>query len=102
MRLKHALGCYLLFVLTSLVALTAAATVRFAASDVQQVAVPVSKTTTTTISPPIASYKPLKKRFGLLRLNNGWLGHVESFDITVPAPIASTAFALFYEQIRIG
>lgn len=44
----------------------------------------------------------LQKRTGLIRLNNGWLGRLENFDIILPAPIASTTFALFYEKIMIG
>ena len=44
----------------------------------------------------------IRKRFGLVRLNDGWLGHLQIFDIIMPLPIASSAFALFYEQIMTG
>ena len=37
-----------------------------------------------------------------MRLDNGWLGRLENFDIVLPAPVASTTFALFYEKVMTG
>ena len=48
---------------------------------------------------PKSPYRAHPKSASLIRLNNGWLGRLESFDIMLPIPIASTAITLFYEKI---
>jgi len=102
MRSRNVLGYYLCLLLTLLVVLTATASIgyvqrspdHFESHDV--VALTISSAPD---APSNVSHNGLRKRMGLIRLNNGWLGRLQSFDAILPAPIASTAFALFYEKI---
>jgi hypothetical protein len=102
MRPRNVLGYYLCLLLTFLVFLTAAASIRHAQrslDDSEMHDVGVLTSSIAPDAPSIVSHSRLRKRMGLIRLNNGWLGRLQSFDAILPGPVASTAFALFYEKI---
>lgn len=105
MRPRNVLGYCLRLLLTFLIFLTAAASIGHAQrsldhSEMHDVGALISSIAPD--APSIVSHNQLRKRMGLIRLNNGWLGRLQSFEAILPGHVASTAFALFYEKIMVN
>lgn len=84
MRPRIALDYHLCLLLTFLVFLAAAASIGHVQRNLDHSETHNVGALTSPVAPDapsIVSHNQLRKRLGLIRFNNGWLGRLQSFDV---------------------